>query len=87
MDIEDIPIVVSIDELVEDGGDGPPDKKVECNIEYIIELRDIIDRLPSEIVCLGQKKVDGYPWTPAERKRIERFRRLNRNGGNGKYKY
>ena len=87
MDIESIPIVVSIDELVEVGGYDPPDKKVECNIEYIIELRDIIDRLPSEIVRLGHKKVNGYSWTPAERKRIERFRKLNRNGGNGKYKF
>ena len=83
MDIQIIPIVVSLDELVEVGGDGhdPPDKRVEYDVEYIIELRDIIDRLPSDIVRLGQKKVDGYPLTTAERKQLERFRKNHRNGG------
>jgi len=87
MNIESIPIEVSLDELIEVGGDNLPDKRVEYNVEYISELRDMIDRLPTEIVRIGQKRVDGYPLTSAERKRLERFRRLHRNGGNGKYEF
>jgi len=81
MGIESLPIEVSLDELIEVGGYDPPDKRVKYNVEYIVELRDLIDRLPIEIICLGQKRVDGDPLTSAERKRLERFRRSHRNGG------
>lgn len=79
--------IVSIDEPINREGDGylcladilPSDE----NIEHTIELRDLLSRLPAEIVQLGQKRVDGYPLTATERKRLERFRRLHRNGGDG----
>jgi hypothetical protein len=83
MRIKNLPIEVSLDELAEVGGYDPPDKRDEYNVEYMAELRDLIGRLPSEIIRLGQKRVDRVPLTSAERKQLERFRRSRRNGGNG----
>lgn len=83
MDIESFPILVSLDTLIEAGGYDPPDKRMEYDFKYRVELRDIIDGLPSEIIRLGQKRLDGDPLTCAERKRLERFRKFHRNGGNG----
>lgn len=83
MRIEDIPIEVSLDELGEVGGYDPPEERDEYNVEYMAELHDLIGRLPSEIIRLGQKRLDGDPLTCAERKRLERFRKFHRNGGNG----
>jgi hypothetical protein len=81
MGIESFRIVVSLDELIEIGGYDPPDERMEYNFEYRVELRDIIDRLPNEIIRLGQKRIDGDPLTSAERKRLERFRKIHRDNG------
>ncbi len=82
MYIKNIPIVISLEELMEEGGDKFLDSRTEYNIEYLTELRDIVDKIPKKIVHLGQKKVDGYPLTSAERKQLQRFREQYRNGKN-----
>jgi len=71
--------IVSIEELAEKGRDIP---RNGCSMEKKAELRDIISRLPEEIVRIGIKRVEGYPLTPTERKRLERYRKHYRNGEN-----
>jgi hypothetical protein len=61
----------SLEKLKEEKKDYPGNDDVLKSIE----LRDLIARLPPEIVRIGQKKVDGYPLTDVERKRLERFRK------------
>lgn len=54
-----------------------PDHRQDVEAQAI--ARVLLESVPPEILRIGQKRVDGEALSPAERKRLERFRKRNNN--------